>query len=1451
MNRLFNLSMVALPFILGWLSLDMQGQQASTNLALNRPVFSSGANFGSFRPASLTDGSPDTFTSPAAGSGTLGFYYQVDLGRLYHFDRIVLRNRGDGCCPERLSRFKVEVYGAGGDTVGPLLWSAKLRSDGTHSGAAGTDVITAAMNTNSVFAGRFVRVVNDSGMGYSPQLAEIEVYGSFAPEIRSFTAEKDNLAAGESTLLKWDVLYATEVLIEGIAGPIPASGEIKVTPSRTTFYTLKAANAATSVSSTLGVGVHETLRPPVLNEFVANNASSFEDEDGDPSDWIEILNPNAFSLSLEGLGLSDQPDLSAVWTFPALRLPPRGFVVVFASGKNRREVSNPLHTSFRLDAAGDFLALVDRDGKTRLQTFPDDHPVQKTFPGLGRNVAFGIGSSGAKGFLKPPTPGQPNGPAFAGVVADTKFSHDRGFYESPFMVRITSATPDAVIRYTTNRSRPTATTGLVYTGPIPISRTTILRAIAFKDGWAPTDVDTHTYLFPSNVIASPLLRTSVTTHPAHRPRMKDALASVPSISLVASGTIRDEVQVLTSFEWLDPRGPSGRQADCGVQLFGGAFTDFAKKSFRLYFKSEFGPPRLELPVFDGYGRDWAPASTFDQLELRSGSHDMEMRGFYMSNLFADDTQLALGQLAPHGRFVHLYLNGDYGGVYHLRERWGASMHREYFGGTEAEYESINGNWNVGGWAEPGTPYDGDGTTWALAKSLRQQYDRVRAYVDVPNYIDYMLTWIWGRCEDEYRCVGPIMPGHGFKFYINDADGFFQSPAHPWYGEPSQRTLFGAQGRQPGDGPGNLFSSLYRSGGSDYRTLLADRIHRAFFANGPLTSEQTVARLLERCRELELPFLGEAARWNYRTPEKWTSIRDDVVTNWVPTRAAEVMRQLRAAGFYPSIEAPVLHRQGGLVPAGFEVSFLGPPSATIFYTLDGSDPRLPGGTVSPGAKRVELGGRSEVLIPAGANWKWFTDGAGLGSSDMVAGKPSWSEANWKHPDYSDTAWKTGAAQLGYGEGDEATTIPFGNNANDKWTTSYFRLDFTMASLTGLLGFEARLKADDGAIVYLNGVEVARVSMNPGPVLGNTKAQAAADDGQGFATLSVSALAARAGRNLLAVELHQSTTNTSDASFDLELKAAYAGAAAGESPVLRANTLLRARALSGSQWSALNEAYFQTRTEALLPGEIALTEIHYHPRGIPSAEFIELANVSSHAVNLRGCRFSDGIEFAFPQERDTVLASGHRLVLTKDLFEFRRRYGLDVAVGGIYRGSLNNAGETIAIVLPSGATLSQVTYQSQAPWPMPPEEGGRSLVWSRPEMGSNHPQAWTLGSELHGGPGRTDRVGFVGDPRRDQDRDGLSALFEYALGTRDDDPASGPSAWSYGFGSAGEFFVRFQRNSGAFDAVLRVEKSMDLETWSWASRLGTEETRVPGLVVERWGLPGPMERSAFLRIRVVVE
>ncbi len=162
----------------------------------------------------------------------------------------------------------------------------------------------------------------------------------------------------------------------------------------------------------------------------------------------------------------------------------------------------------------------------------------------------------------------------------------------------------------------------------------------------------------------------------------------------------------------------------------------------------------------------------------------------------------------------------------------------------------------------------------------------------------------------------------------------------------------------------------------------------------------------------------------------------------------------------------------------------------------------------------------VLVPMGATWKFLADGSNPGTA-------------WRTLDFDDAAWARGPAELGYGEGDEATTVPSGTGSVSHFVTTYFRTSFVVDNSGRYSGLSGTLVYDDGAVVYLNGAEVFRINMPAGPVSFNTLAADSSEyEPAGFA---VDAGHLRAGRNVIAVEIHQGDSGSSDISFDLRLEA----------------------------------------------------------------------------------------------------------------------------------------------------------------------------------------------------------------------------------------------------------------------------------------------------------------------------
>lgn len=167
----------------------------------------------------------------------------------------------------------------------------------------------------------------------------------------------------------------------------------------------------------------------------------------------------------------------------------------------------------------------------------------------------------------------------------------------------------------------------------------------------------------------------------------------------------------------------------------------------------------------------------------------------------------------------------------------------------------------------------------------------------------------------------------------------------------------------------------------------------------------------------------------------------------------------------------------------------------------------------------------ILVEAGSKtvWKFVDDGS----------EPS---ANWAQPEFDDSKWKAGRAPLGYGEKDLATELSFGGVPKAKYITSYFRHGFKVDSAHDFTQLVILLRVDDGAIVYLNGKEVARENIAAGPANSKTSAQRRIegnDEGK-YSRHFVPKASLVAGQNTLAVEVHQCNAVSSDLVFDVQLK-----------------------------------------------------------------------------------------------------------------------------------------------------------------------------------------------------------------------------------------------------------------------------------------------------------------------------
>ena len=906
-----------------------------------------------------------------------------------------------------------------------------------------------------------------------------------------FGATVNEITSGASTKLAWKERDLRELVLfpQGQSvGAITASsgtGQIDLSPDVSTEFALVGTAFDKHHVKYETVYVDGKTLQPYINEFMADNQVSMQDGRGSTPDWIELRNPNNDSLLISGYGLSDDPSLPMKWVFPEdVLIEPHGSLLVFASGRNEpRDDKGWLHANFSLNASGESLLLTASDGATTVDAI-ESYPAQR------EDLAYGRTLTGQWTFMEP-TPGAANlGDTYEGWLAPLTFSQQRGIQENPFTLRIENPNTTSQVLVSTDGLPPTEP----YTAPIRITGNTSVRADVRRAGYKSPRTQTHTYIYVEDTLNAANMNRSITGNARYADRLRKGMKDLPIISISIAELPDDWDEREASVEFFLPNADPV-QANAGVKRFGGAWTEFAKKNYRLKFRPEYGARKLALPLFEGFDHGILATDTFDELDLRGGGHDMNSRGFYMSSRFSEDTMLEMGSLNPHGRFVHLYFNGVYWGQYHARERLTDAFLADYLGGDTEDYTNVRGNDNAGSGFVPGTPDPVHREPWETMRSLSGDYEQVKAWLDVEHLIDFMLMWNFGNAESEYRSAGPILPGSGFKFWLGDADGHIRSPSD----------------RTGNTGPAGLFGALVSERNPDFMTLLADRAHMHLFNGGAMTPTRNVRRLEERMKEIEDSLVVESARWGYRSPESWEGAAEDAINNLFPSQSNTLISRLRSRGLYPTADATVLSQHGGVIQGDTSLK-VEVRRGDVYYTLDGSDPRLSGGAVSPSALLLGNGGNGVVTSPTGRSETWnYLD---LGQAPG---------ADWTSNAFDHSAWKSGQAPLGYGDAGMNTTLDFGGTSNDKDISYYFRREFNVSDPSKIEGLMLKLVRDDGALVYLNGNEIARDNLPAGEINFDTRALSAAggDEESAERSFDVPTNLLRSGRNVLAVEVHQAS------------------------------------------------------------------------------------------------------------------------------------------------------------------------------------------------------------------------------------------------------------------------------------------------------------------------------------------
>ena len=570
----------------------------------------------------------------------------------------------------------------------------------------------------------------------------------------------------------------------------------------------------------------------LITEVQAANTRTALDDQGSYSDWIELHNPTDTPVSLLSYTLTDDPAAPTKWPLPVTTLAPGAFLVVWASGIDQ-VTPDGWHTSFRLNRGGEYVGLFGPDGQV---------VDEVTFWAQEADVSLGrLGTVFDQWVPFPrPTPGTANttrhrrrAPPDAPAVVVTPGS---GRFAGPVTVQLYTPVPGSLLYYTLDGSDPTVD-GQEYTAPLAVTETTVLRAVALDERAPVSAVTTATYLVgePSGL---PVL--SLVTDPAHL--WDEATGIYPNTQERGRRWERP-----VTVEWLSPEGEPEFSVRAGIRLHGGGSRRHAdgKQSFRLYFRGEYGPRELAYPLFGA-----APGQTYDRLVLRAGYNDSWWtggEGVYLRDQLIRELHEAMGQVAARGRWVALYLNGAYWGLYNLTERIDDTFLATHFDASEWYVNSASGE------QAPGSAHRWNRfVDWLTSADLRAaaQYEQAIWQLDIENFTGYVLLNIWAQSTDwPHRNWIVARPREGpdtrWRFFVWDAE---------WTFDISENTF---ERVVTGDTQiGQILVSLLQN--AQYRTYFTAQVERHLA--GALETAAVRVRLAALAAELRPGMAAEAARW---------------------------------------------------------------------------------------------------------------------------------------------------------------------------------------------------------------------------------------------------------------------------------------------------------------------------------------------------------------------------------------------------------------------------------------------------------------------------------------------------------------------------------------------------------------------------------------------------------------
>ena len=685
-----------------------------------------------------------------------------------------------------------------------------------------------------------------------------------------------------------------------------------------------------------------------ISEFMADNKHTLHDEDGDSSDWIELFNSGNSPASLDGWFFTDEAANLTKWRVPDIELESNGYVVIFASGKDRTNVVGRLHTNFKLSPNGGYLALVSPGGKI-VSEFSPSLPAQSTDVSYGRVP----GAPQILGYFTQPTPGAPNATSGPGFAPEVSFSRASGTFVAAFDLVLSGASPNAAIHYTLDGSLPTNSSPS-YVAPIRVANSVQVRARGFVPTLLPGPPRSESYLLLSNNVVD--FASDLPVMIIHSLGKGPPTATRPSFAHIS---VYEPVNGATSLT-----SPPTLATRAAINLRGSSTLGLAKSAFAVEFRDEFERDLhreiLGLPAES----DWVLYAP-DEFEP-----------VLIHNPFIHQLSRDMGRYSSRTRFVEVYLNkttgpisaANYFGIYVLEEKIKIGKHRVDI--DKLQPENTHPPEVTGGYAfkvdrtGPGeTGFVGAGqqmvyvdpnerTIKTTPRAAQRQYlkDYFGAFgraLNATNWTDLQLGY------PAYFDVDGSIDYHVFEVLSGNVDALVLSAYlyKPRNGKiiygphwDFDRALGSTDGRDANPRSWNTgpffgtgwWTRLFRD--PDFWQKWIDRYQELRESHLSRTNMNAlIDRLTAEVRQAQP---RERKRWKIGLRGGTYQSEIDRMKNWLSNRVDYIDQQLA--------QPPALSAASGMVSPGALVSISVPTNTTVYFTLDGSDPRLPQGNASPTA-----------------------------------------------------------------------------------------------------------------------------------------------------------------------------------------------------------------------------------------------------------------------------------------------------------------------------------------------------------------------------------------------------------------------------------------------------------------------------------------------------------------------